>query len=123
MGNLNPKRVNEKQPDSDAAKLIRKVRRVTRKRYSAEEKIRIVMEGIRGDEPVSTICRREGVHSNVYYKWLKEFMEGGKARLKGEDTRGATRGEVDELKRENDRLKQLVAELSLEGMVLKKSLL
>ena len=67
MGNLNPKRMDQKQSDSEASKLIRKVRRVTRKRYSSEEKIRIVMEEIRGDEPVSTICRREGIHSNVYY--------------------------------------------------------
>jgi len=81
------------------------------------------MEGIRGDDPVSTICRREGIHSNLYYRWLKEFMEAGKARLKGDEQRGATRGEVQELQQENERLKQLVAELSLANMLLKKSLL
>ena len=108
---------------SETQRLIRKTLQATRKRYSAEEKIRIVMEGIRGEEPVSTICRREGIHSNLYYRWLKEFMEAGKARLKGDETRGASRGEVEELKRDNERLKQLVAELSVENMVLKKSLL
>ena len=104
-------------------KLIRKTRQATRRRYSSEEKIRIVMEGIRGDEPVSTLCRHEGISANLYYKWLKDFMEAGKSRLKGNETRDATRGEVHELRRENERLKQLVAELSLDNMVLKKSLL
>jgi len=108
---------------SETTKLIRKTRQATRKRYTPEEKIRVVMEGIRGDDPVSTICRREGISSNLYYRWLKEFMEAGKARLKGDETRGATRGEVGELKLDNERLKQLVAELSVENMVLKKSLL
>ena len=104
-------------------KLIRTTLQATRRRYSPDEKIRIVMEGIRGDEPVSALCRREGISANIYYKWLKDFMEAGKGRLKGDETRDATRGEVQELKRENERLKQLVAELSLDNMVLKKSLL
>lgn len=106
-----------------ARELIRKVRQATRRQYPAEEKIRIVLEGIRGDDAVSTICRREGISANIYYKWLKDFMEAGKTRLKGDEKRDATRVEVDELRRENDRLKQLVAEVSLENMVLKKSLL
>ena len=104
-------------------RLIRKTRQATRRRYSPDEKIRIVMEGIRGDEPVSALCRREGISANLYYKWLKDFMEAGKSRLKGDETRDATRGEVQELRRENERLKQLVAEVSLDNMVLKKSLL
>ena len=123
MSDLKPKRPSQQKPDDGAARLIRKVRRTTRKRYSAEDKIRIVMEGIRGDDPVSVICRREGIHANMYYKWLKDFMEAGKERLKGESRRGATRGEVDEIRLENERLKQLVADLSLKNMVLKKSLL
>ena len=110
-------------PKEPLTKLIRKTRQATRRRYSSQEKIRIVMEGIRGDEPVSTLCRREGISANVYYKWLKDFMEAGKSRLKGDETRDATRGAVHELRRENERLKQLVAELSLDNMVLKKSLL
>ena len=109
--------------NGSARRLIRKVRQSTRRRYSAEEKIRIVMEGIRGDDSISDLCRREGISSNVYYKWLKEFMEAGKARLKGDEKRDATRGEIENLKRENERLKVLVAEVSLENMVLKKSLL
>jgi len=108
---------------SETTKLIRKTRQATRKRYTSEEKIRVVMEGIRGDDTVSTLCRREGISSNLYYRWLKDFMEAGKARLKGDETRGATRGELDELKRDIERLKQLVADLSVENMVLKKSLL
>jgi transposase len=102
---------------------VGKTRQETHRRYSPDEKIRIVMEGIRGDEPVSALCRREGISANIYYKWLKDFMEAGKNRLKGNETRDATRGEVQEFKRENERLKQLVAELSLDNMVLKKSLL
>ena len=124
MSTLQAKAQNQTAVASDATtQLIRRVRQATRKRYTAEEKIRIVMEGIRGDDPISTICRREGIHANMYYKWLKSFMEAGKACLKGEDKRGATHAEVDELKRDNDRLKQLVADLSVENMVLKKSLL
>ena len=114
MSPLQPKAQNQAVATSDqTTQLIRRVRQATRKRYTAEEKIRIVMEGIRGDDPISTICRREGIHANMYYKWLKSFMEAGKDRLKGEEKRGATHAEVDELKRENERLKQLVADLSV----------
>ena len=124
MSTLQAKAQNQPAAACDqTTQLIRRVRQATRKRYTAEEKIRIVMEGIRGDDPISTICRREGIHANMYYKWLKSFMEAGKERLKGEEKRGATHGEVDELKRDNDRLKQLVADLSVANMVLKKSLL
>jgi transposase len=124
MSTLQPKEQNQAAAvNSPTTQLIRQVRQATRKRYTAEEKIRIVMEGIRGDDPISAICRREGIHANMYYKWLKSFMEAGKERLKGEEKRGATHGEVDELKRDNGRLKQLVADLSVENMVLKKSLL
>jgi transposase len=124
MPQAKSKRRSPSGPQNGSAKrLIRKVRQATRRRYSAEEKIRIVMEGIRGDDSVSDLCRREGISSNVYYKWLKEFMEAGKARLKGDEKRDATRAEVEDLKRENERLKVLVAEVSVENMVLKKSLL
>jgi len=124
VSTLQPKAQNQAVAPSDqTTQLIRRVRQATRKRYTAEEKIRIVMEGIRGDDPISTICRREGIHANMYYKWLKSFMEAGKERLKGEEKRGATHGEVEELKRDNERLKQLVADLSVDNMVLKKSLL
>ncbi len=110
------------EPKESAQHLIQTVRRQTRTRYSAEDKIRIILEGLRGDHPVAELCRREGVSANVYYNWLKEFMEAGKARLKGEETRGATRGEVDHLQRENEALRQAVADLTVEVRALKKSL-
>ena len=123
MADLKPKHtVVPETPQNETVKLIRTARQATKKRYTAEEKIRIVMEGIRGDDPVSVLCRREGIHANVYYKWLKDFMEAGKERLKGEEKRGMTRSEVETLRREIERLKELVAELSVENMVLKKSL-
>ena len=79
------------------------------------------MEGFRGEVRVSDLCRREGIRPNVYYAWLKDFMEAGKARLQADTVRDATRAEVDGFKRENEQLKQLVAELSLEALVLKKT--
>lgn len=124
MSYLKPRHFDRADAETGSAReLIRRVRQATRRRYTAEEKIRIVMEGIRGEEPVSAICRREGINANVYYKWLKAFMEAGKACLKGDERRDASRAEVEQLKRENERLKQLVAELSVDNMVLKKSLL
>jgi len=110
------------QADENARELIRRTRRVTRRKFSVEEKVRIVIEGIRGDIPISALCRREGIGTNVYYKWLKAFMEAGKARLKGDTVRDASRAEVEGLKRESERLKELVAQLSVENLVLKKSL-
>ena len=102
--------------------VVREIKRKTRKRYSAEEKIRIVLEGLRGEESIATICRREGIAPNLYYKWSKDFLEAGKRRLQGDIVREATSGEVTELREENEQLKQLVAELSLKNRVLKKSL-
>jgi transposase len=101
---------------------IRKAKKATRRRFSAEDKIRIVMEGIRGEEPVSALCRREGIQSTVYYRWLKDFMEAGKQRLRGDTLREAGRDEVQALKAENQRLKELVADYALETLALKKSL-
>lgn len=102
---------------------IRRAKQVTRRRFSAEEKIRIVMEGIRGEEPVSVLCRREGIDASVYYRWLKDFMEAGKQRLRGDALREARTDEVKALKDENARLKQLVADYALDLMALKKGLL
>jgi transposase len=101
---------------------IRKAKKATRRRFSAEDKIRIVMEGIRGEEPVSALCRREGIQSTIYYRWLKDFMEAGKQRLRGDTLREAGRDEVQALKAENQRLKELVADYALETLALKKSL-
>jgi len=102
---------------------IRRAKKVTRRRFSAEDKIRIVMEGVRGEEPVSVLCRREGIQSTVYYRWLKDFMEAGKQRLKGDTLREAGKEEVQALKAENQRLKELVADYALEVVALKKSLM
>jgi transposase len=109
------------QADDKARELVHRTKQVTRRRFTPEEKVRIVIEGIRGEIPISVLCRREGIRSNVYYKWLKDFMEAGKARLKGDTQREASRAE-EVLKREADRLKELVANLSVENLVLKKSL-
>ena len=105
-----------------ARALIQKAKRATRRRFPAEDKIRIVLEGIRGEVSVVELCRREGIHATIYYKWLKDFLEAGKARMRGDATREATSDEVQTLRQENERLKQLVAELSLSNMTLKKSL-
>jgi transposase len=102
---------------------IRRAKKLTRRRFSAEDKIRIVMEGVRGEEPVSVLCRREGIQSTVYYRWLKDFMEAGKRRLKGDTLREAGRDEVQALKAENQRLKELVADYALEVFALKKSVM
>ena len=100
---------------------IRDIKRLTRRKYSAEEKIRIVLEGFRRDTPIRDLCRREGIHPATYYAWLRDFMEAGKERLTKDSVRDATRTEVQGLKRENASLKTLVAELSLEVHVLKKT--
>lgn len=104
-------------------KTVREIRRRTRKKYNAEEKMRIVLEGLRGESTVAELCRREGLHPNLYYKWSKEFLEAGKQRLVGDVRREADSREVNEMRSEIEQLKQLVAELSLKNRVLKKSLL
>jgi transposase len=112
---------NPDQADQNAQQLIRRTKQITRRRFTPEEKVRILIEGIRGEILVSVLCRREGIGTNVYYKWLKDFMEAGKGRLKGDTLREANRAEVETLKQENQRLKELVAQLSLENLVLKKA--
>lgn len=102
--------------------VVREIRRKTRRRYSAEEKIRIVLEGLKGEESIAELCRREQISPNLYYNWSKEFLEAGKRRLQGDTKREATSNEVTELRRENGQLKQLVADLSLRNVVLKKNL-
>ena len=115
-------RVSYDQADDNVRELIRRTKRATRRRFTPEEKVRIVVEGIRGEIPISALCRREGLNTSTYYKLLKDFMEAGKARLKGDTERKADKAEVDGLKRENERLKELVAQLAVENLVLKKSL-
>ncbi|MFC2062240.1 IS3 family transposase [Elusimicrobiota bacterium] len=101
--------------------MVREIRRKTKRKFSAEEKIRIVLEGLRGEESIAAICRRETIHPNLYYKWSKEFLESGKKRLTGDQKRQATTKEVSNLREENAQLKELVAELSLRNRVLKKN--
>ena len=110
------------QKKSKTEAVVREIRRKTRRKYSAEEKIRIVLEGLKGEESIAGLCRREGISPNLYYSWSKEFLEAGKRRLMGDTKREATSGEVGGLKRENAQLKELVADLSLKNVVLKKSL-
>lgn len=110
-------------PPKSAEQLIQDVRRRTRRRFSAEEKIRIVIEGLKREMPVSDLCRQEGIPSAIYYSWLKDFMEAGKARLRGDVVRSATTEDVGHLRRENDRLKTIVADQMLEVTLLKKSLI
>ena len=102
-------------------KVVQDIRRKTRRRFSAEEKIRIVLEGLRGEESIATLCRKESLAPNLYSRWSKEFLEAGKKRLVGDTTREATSTEVGDLRKENASLKQLVAEMVLENRLLKKS--
>ena len=106
-----------------AAKAIKDIRRATRRQYSAEEKIRIVLQGLRGEDSIAELCRREGLNQNVYYRWSKEFLEAGKQRLSGNTQREATSDEVVELRKENNQLKQVLADTVLKNTVLKKSVL
>ena len=101
---------------------VKEIRRHTRKKYSAEEKIRIVIDGLRGEVSIAELCRREGINANLYYKWSKDFLEAGRRRLNGDTTREASSSEVLDLRKENDELKQVVAEQTLRLRVLKKSL-
>jgi transposase len=104
-------------------KAIKDIRRATRKHYSAEEKIRIVLDGLRGEETIAELCRREGIAQSIYYKWSKEFLEAGKRRLAGDTARAASSGEVKDLRREARDLKEVVAEQALELRLLKKSMI
>jgi transposase len=107
---------------SPSERLVRDIRRATRKQYSAEEKIRIVLDGLRGEVSIAELCRREGIAESLYYSWSKEFLEAGKRRLAGDTARSATTNEVKDLRREARDLKEVVAEQALELRLLKKSL-
>ena len=109
----------EKQP---AEQVVKNIRRATRRQFSAEEKIRIVLEGLRGEESIAELCRREGIATSMYYGWSKEFLEAGKKRLVGDTARAATSDEVKDLRREAAALKEVVADLTLENRLLKKSM-
>src|ERR1700756_1649750 len=115
---MRQKSVPEKEP---ATEVVKKIRRATRRHFSAEDKIRIVLEGLRGEDSIAELCRREGIVQNLYYRWSKDFLEAGKKRLAGDTARAATSDEVKDLRREAGALKEVVAELTLENRLLKKS--
>ena len=107
----------------EAEKRVRDIRRATRRQYSAEEKIRIVIAGLRGEDSIAELCRKEGINQNLYYRWSKDFLEAGKKRLAGDTAGEATSDEVKGLRGETHQLKELLAELMMENRVLKKSVL
>ena len=111
---------NERRAGS-AEKTVRDIRRATRRKFSAEEKIRIVLEGLRGEETIAELCRKEGINQNLYYRWSKDFLEAGKKRLAGDAEREATSDEVKDLRAESRQLKEALAEATLENRLLKKS--
>jgi len=106
-----------------AEQVVKDIRRATRRHFSAEEKIRVVLEGLRGEESIAELCRREGIVQNLYYRWSKEFLEAGKKRLAGDTAREATSDEVKTLRAEARQLKEALAEATLENRLLKKSVI
>jgi transposase len=115
-------RQRDKAPQS-AEETVRNIRRATRRHFSAEDKIRIVLEGLRGEDSVAELCRKEGIAQNLYYRWSKEFLEAGKKRLAGDTAREATSDEVKTLRAEARQLKEALAEATLENRLLKKSVI
>ena len=116
---MRPRSETRATPDQ----IVKSIRRATRKHHSAEEKIRFVLEGLRGEYSIAELCRREGIAESLYYSWSKEFLEAGKKRLAGDTARAATSGEVKDLRREVRDMKVLVADLTLENRLLKKSMI
>src|SRR5258706_6898666 len=116
-------RTKAESDSEEAEKRIRDIRRATRRQYSAEEKIRIVIAGLRGEDSIAELCRKEGINQNLYYRWSKDFLEAGKKRLAGDTAREATGDEVKEIQAQAHQLKELVARLMIENRLLKKSVL
>lgn len=116
--------MNKKHTDKETVeKTVRDIRRKTRRNFSSEDKIRIVLEGLRGEESIAELCRKENIHQNLYYRWSREFLEAGKKRLAGDTVREATSSEVKDLRQEALQLKEILAETLLENRLLKKSVL
>jgi transposase len=118
--NLSKSKLPAKKP---AEQVVKDIRRATRRHFSAEDKIRIVLDGLRGEDSIAELCRKEGIAQSLYYVWSKEFMEAGKRRLAGDTARAATSDEVKDLRREASALKECVADLTLENRLLKKSMI
>ncbi len=117
---MRSKPMNTKAP---AERVLKDIRRATRRHFSAEDKIRIVLDGLRGEDSIAELCRREGIAQSLYYVWSKEFLEAGKRRLAGDTARAASSDEVKDLRRESTALKEVVAEQALELRILKKSMI
>ena len=117
---MSPRTSSAKKP---AEQVMKDIRRVTRRHFSAEDKIRIVLDGLRGEDSITELCRKEGIAQSLFYTWSKEFMEAGKRRLAGDTARAATTDEVKDLRREASALKECVADLTLENRLLKKSII
>ena len=117
---MRPNPLSSKAP---AERVLKDIRRATRRHFSAEDKIRIVLDGLRGDDSIAELCRREGIAQSLYYVWSKDFLEAGKRRLAGDTARAATSDEVKDLRRESTALKEVVAEQALELRLLKKSMI
>jgi transposase len=113
----------KQQAPQNAEETVRDIRRATRRHFSAEDKIRIVLEGLRGEDSIAELCRKEGIAQNLYYRWSKEFLEAGKKRLAGDTAREATSDEVKTLRTEARQLKEALAEVTLENRLLKKSVI
>ena len=116
-------RRNTNHQKASAEKVVKDIRRTTRRQFGAEEKIRIVLEGLRGEDSIAELCRREGINQNLYYRWSKDFLEAGKKRLAGDTAREATSDEVRHLRSEALALKEAVADLTLDNRLLKKSMI
>ena len=116
-------RRNTKHQKASAEKVVKDIRRATRRQFGAEEKIRIVLEGLRGEDSIAELCRREGINQNLYYRWSTDFLEAGKKRLAGDTARVATSDEVRHLRSEALALKEAVADLTLDNRLLKKSMI
>ena len=117
---MSPKSTTAKKP---AEQVIKDIRRATRRHFSAEDKIRIVLDGLRGEDSIAELCRKEGIAQGLYYTWSKEFMEAGKRRLAGDTARAASSDDVKGLRQEAAALKEVVADLMLENRLLKKSMI
>jgi len=121
---MRPKPSNTKsRAKAPAEAVVKDIRRATRRHFSAEDKIRIVLDGLRGEDSIAELCRKEGIAQSLFYTWSKEFMEAGKRRLAGDTARAATNDEVKDLRRESRDLKECVADLTLENRLLKKSMM
>jgi transposase len=122
MNSLEGREMMRPKATQNPESVVKEIKRNTRRKFNSEEKIRIILEGLRGEDSIANICRKEGIAPSIYYKWSKAFLEAGKRQLNGDTIREASRSEVSDLRNENEQLKQLVAELSLKNRVLKKSL-